>query len=189
MPCSSDAKADLAGVRGIASPLSLCVLIACLDASSRPLLRWRDHAVDAHVQAQGEPLRFPLRTAASNGRSASRSKRMRIVSRRMVPLALAGLASLAISAAVVAAQASEFPNKPVTLIVPFQAGISVDILLRGIAEVAGQHLGQAVVIDNKAGGSATLGPAHMASYAKPDGYTIAHIPFPVLRVPHMQKVT
>ena len=91
---------------------------------------------------------------------------MRILSWRMVPLALAGLTSLATWTAAVA-QASEFPNKPVTLIVPFQAGISVDILLRGIAEVAGQHLGQPVVIDNKAGGSATLGPAHMAATRSP----------------------
>ena len=113
---------------------------------------------------------------------------MRKLSRKMVSLALAGLTSLATPTSVVA-QAAEFPNKPVTLIVPFQAGISVDILLRGIAEVAGQHLGQPVVIDNKAGGSATLGPAHMASNAKPDGYTIAQIPMPVLRVPHLQKVT
>ena len=96
------------------------------------------------------------------------------------------LASIAIWTAAVA-QASEFPNKPVTLIVPFQAGISVDILLRGIAEVAGRHLGEPVVVDNKAGGSATLGPAYMASNSKPDGYTIAQIPMPVLRVPHLQR--
>jgi tripartite-type tricarboxylate transporter receptor subunit TctC len=87
------------------------------------------------------------------------------------------------------AQAADFPNKPVTLIVPWQAGISVDILLRGIAEVAAKHLGQPVVVENKAGGSATLGPAHMAANAKPDGYTIAQITMPVLRVPHLQKVT
>ena len=113
---------------------------------------------------------------------------MRILSRRMLPLVLAGLTSLATTTAAVA-QASDFPNKPVTLIVPFQAGISVDILLRGMAEVAGHHLGQPVVIDNKVGGSATLGPAYMASNAKADGYTIAQIPMPVLRVPHLQKVT
>src|SRR4029453_3828924 len=106
----------------------------------------------------------------------------------MVPLALAGLTSLAPPPSV-AAQAAEFPDEPVRLIVPSHAGISVDILLRGIAEVAGQHLGQPVVIDNKAGGSATLGPAPMASNAKPDGDTIAQIPMPVLRVPHLQKVT
>src|SRR5690349_2817399 len=93
---------------------------------------------------------------------------------KMVLLALASLTSIALSTSSVV-QASEFPNKPVTLIVPFQAGISVDILLRGIADVASQHLGQPVVVDNKAGGSATLGPAYMASNAKPDGYTIAQI--------------
>src|SRR5262245_20820151 len=109
---------------------------------------------------------------------------MRIFFRSMVPLALAGLMSLAAATVV---HASEFPNKPVTLIVPFQAGISVDILLRGMAEAASQHLGQPVVIDNKVGGSATLGPAYMASNAKPDGYTIAQMP--MLRVPHLQKVT
>jgi tripartite-type tricarboxylate transporter receptor subunit TctC len=113
---------------------------------------------------------------------------MHLPSRRMMPLALAGLVWLAAPSGALA-QASDFPNKPVTLIVPFQAGISVDILLRGIADAAGQHLGQPVVVDNKAGGSATLGPAHMASNAKPDGYTIAQIPMPVLRVPHLQKVT
>jgi tripartite-type tricarboxylate transporter receptor subunit TctC len=106
----------------------------------------------------------------------------------MMALALAGLASLA-SWTTARAQTSDFPNKPVTLIVPWQAGISADILLRGIAEAAGQHLGQPVVIDNRAGGSGTLGPAHMASNSKPDGYTISQIVMPVLRVPHMQKVT
>ena len=105
---------------------------------------------------------------------------MRILAWRMVPLALAGLTSLATWTAAVA-QASEFPNKPVTLIVPFQAGISVDIPASRHRRISqGQHLGQPIVIDNKAGGSATLGPAYMASNAKPDGYTIAQIPMPVL---------
>ena len=112
---------------------------------------------------------------------------MRLLPRRIALMVFAGLAIAASPAAV--AQASDFPNKPVTLIVPFQAGISVDILLRGIADVAGQHLGQQVVVDNKAGGSATLGPSHMAANAKPDGYTIAQIPMPVLRVPYLQKVS
>ena len=43
----------------------------CLDAGSRLLLWWQDHAVNAHAHAQGELLCFPLRTAASDGRSAS----------------------------------------------------------------------------------------------------------------------
>jgi tripartite-type tricarboxylate transporter receptor subunit TctC len=101
----------------------------------------------------------------------------------MVPLVLAGLTSLSTSTAAVA-QVFEFPNKPFTLTAPFQAGISVDILLRGIAEVAGRHLGQPVVIDNKVGGSATLGAAYMTN-ATPDGYAIAQIPMPLKSGPQL----
>ena len=86
-------------------------------------------------------------------------------------------------------QTDNFPSRPVTLIVPFQAGISVDILLRGVAEAAAVHLGQPVIVDNKPGGSATLGPAMMASTAKPDGYTIAQLAMPLFRLPHLQKVS
>ena len=48
---------------------------------------------------------------------------------------------------------------------------------------------QPVIVDNKPGGSATLGPATMAATAKPDGYTICQIAIPVFRVPYMQKAT
>jgi tripartite-type tricarboxylate transporter receptor subunit TctC len=84
---------------------------------------------------------------------------------------------------------SDFPNKPITLIVPFAAGTTADLLFRGYAEVASKHLGQPVVVDNKVGGSATLGPAQMAATAKPDGYTIGQIAIPAFRVPVMQKAT
>jgi tripartite-type tricarboxylate transporter receptor subunit TctC len=85
--------------------------------------------------------------------------------------------------------AHDFPSRPITLIVPFQAGVSADLLFRGIAESAAKHLGQPVIVDNKPGGSATLGPATMAATAKPDGYTIGQIAIPVFRVPYMQKAT
>jgi tripartite-type tricarboxylate transporter receptor subunit TctC len=45
------------------------------------------------------------------------------------------------------------------------------------------------VVDNKAGGSGTVGPATMAATGKPDGYTIAQIPITVFRLPLMQKTT
>src|SRR3712207_4461167 len=61
--------------------------------------------------------------------------------------------------------------------------------MRAIAEAASKHLGQPVVIDNKAGGSGTVGPATMAASAKPDGYMISQIPFTVFRLPLMQKTT
>lgn len=85
------------------------------------------------------------------------------------------------------AQANDFPNRPITLIVPFQAGVSADLLFRGLAEAASPHLGQPIIVDNKPGGSATLGPAQMAATAKPDGYTIAQLAIPIFRVPYMQK--
>ncbi|MFM9849830.1 MAG: tripartite tricarboxylate transporter substrate binding protein [Hyphomicrobiaceae bacterium] len=67
--------------------------------------------------------------------------------------------------------------------------MTADLLFRGIAENASKHLGQPVIVDNKPGGSATLGPANMAATAKPDGYTVAQLAIPMYRVPHMQKVS
>jgi tripartite-type tricarboxylate transporter receptor subunit TctC len=87
------------------------------------------------------------------------------------------------------ALAEGYPEKPVTLVVPWPAGGSSDIAMRTIAEAASKHLGQPIVVDNKPGASGTLGPAIMAANAKPDGYTIAQIPITVLRLPLMQKTT
>ncbi len=83
----------------------------------------------------------------------------------------------------------DFPSRPVTLIVPWPAGGPTDLALRALADAAAKHLGQPIIIDNKAGASGTLGPATMAATAKPDGYTIAQLPIPVFRMPLMQKTT
>ncbi len=110
--------------------------------------------------------------------------------RRCLPALAAAVAlCLAYSAFASAQTASEFPSRPITLIVPFQAGVTADLLFRGIAESASKHLGQPVIIDNKPGASATLGPANMAATAKPDGYTVAQLAIPMYRVPYMQKVS
>ena len=104
----------------------------------------------------------------------------------------AALLAVAVSAATMfgaEVRAQEFPSKPVTLIVPWPAGGSTDITLRAIAEAAAKHLGQPIVIENKAGGNGTVGPATMAAAAKPDGYTIAQIPITVFRLPLMQQTT
>ena len=85
--------------------------------------------------------------------------------------------------------AQAYPQKPVTLVVPWPAGGSTDVAMRTIAEAASKHLGQPIIIDNKPGASGTLGPAIMAANAKPDGYTIAQMPITVMRLPLMQKTT
>jgi tripartite-type tricarboxylate transporter receptor subunit TctC len=99
------------------------------------------------------------------------------------------LASFAILATAFAASAQEFPTRPITLIIPWPAGGPTDVGVRAMAEVASRHLGQPIIIENKAGGAGTVGPATMAATAKPDGYTIAQMPITVYRLPMMQNTT
>lgn len=88
-----------------------------------------------------------------------------------------------------AALAQAYPIKPVTLIVPWPAGGPTDIVLRSIADAAAKHFGQPIIIDNKGGGSGTVGPATMAATAKPDGYTLSQVPITVFRLPLTQKTS
>ena len=85
--------------------------------------------------------------------------------------------------------AAEFPAKAITMIVPWVAGGSTDTVMRVLSENAGKHLGQPVVVENKAGGGGTVGPATMVATGKPDGYTLSQIPLGVFRLPHTIKTT
>ena len=87
------------------------------------------------------------------------------------------------------AMAADFPAKPVTVIVPWSAGGSTDIVFRVLAETTSKHLGKPVIIENKPGGGGSVGPATMAATARPDGYTLSQIPMGVLRLPHIMKAT
>lgn len=72
----------------------------------------------------------------------------------------------------VAAQAfAAFPERPVTLVVPFAAGGSTDVVARVIAEKMSQDLGQQVIVQNVAGAGGSLGAGNVAR-ADADGYTI-----------------
>lgn len=72
-----------------------------------------------------------------------------------------------------AARADEpFPSRPITMIVPFAAGGSSDVIARIVGEELGKVLGQRIVHENVAGAGGTVGLARLAA-AKPDGYTIA----------------
>jgi tripartite-type tricarboxylate transporter receptor subunit TctC len=83
--------------------------------------------------------------------------------------------------------AQAYPSKPITMVVPWPAGGSTDIVMRAISEAAAKNLGQPIVTDNKPGASGTLGPAVVAATGKADGYTLAQIPITVMRLPLMQK--
>ena len=88
--------------------------------------------------------------------------------RRLASAALAlALGPLALSSA----WAQAWPSKAVTLVVPFPAGGTTDVLARALAERLQTVLGQPVIIENKPGAGATVG-ADMVAKAKPDGYTL-----------------
>lgn len=89
--------------------------------------------------------------------------------RTLFATAIAALATALAPAGPAAAQ--EFPTRPVTLVIPFAAGGSTDLVGRLIAERMAAELGQPVVVENKGGAGGNLGAAQVAK-ASPDGYTI-----------------
>lgn len=88
--------------------------------------------------------------------------------RTALGLAMAAASALALGAA---AQAQEFPDRPVTLVVPFAAGGSTDVVARIIGQKMADDLGQQVVVENVAGAGGNLGADRVAR-AEADGYTI-----------------
>jgi tripartite-type tricarboxylate transporter receptor subunit TctC len=89
--------------------------------------------------------------------------------RRLVAIAPLALSLLALPPSIHAQGA--YPNKPIKLIVPFPPGGNVDLSARILAPELAKELGQAVVVENKAGAGGTLGLDAVAKSA-PDGYTI-----------------
>lgn len=92
--------------------------------------------------------------------------------RRLTRLALSATLACAALAPALASAAQDFPQRPITLVVPFAPGGSVDIAARLIADAWGKTLGQSIVVENRAGASGNIGMASVAR-ARPDGYTLA----------------
>ena len=82
-----------------------------------------------------------------------------------------GLLGLAFCGLVSSAVAQSYPNKTITIVVPFPPGGTTDVLARAVANKLGPALGQSVIVDNKPGAGATLG-AGLVAKASPDGYTL-----------------
>lgn len=91
-----------------------------------------------------------------------------ITRRTLIALGATALASLALG---LPANAQQYPDRTVTLVVPFAAGGSTDVVARIIAQKMGDILGQQVIVENVGGAGGSLG-ADKVARAEPDGYTI-----------------
>lgn len=105
--------------------------------------------------------------------------------RRTLIATLAGL-SLSVVAPLAGAE-SAYPTKPMSMVVPFPPGGVADTVGRPVAEALGRALGQAVVVENKAGAGGGIGMAYAAK-AKPDGYTMLLALSSVTIIPEADKV-
>jgi tripartite-type tricarboxylate transporter receptor subunit TctC len=95
---------------------------------------------------------------------------MAVLQRGRRALLSAGLGA-GLAAPAVSAQTAGFPDRPVTLVVPFPPGGSTDVMARLLAERMAPLLGQPVLVENRPGGATVVGAEAVARSA-PDGYTV-----------------
>jgi tripartite-type tricarboxylate transporter receptor subunit TctC len=98
-------------------------------------------------------------------------------------------AAVALSAGPANAQTTDWPNRPVTVIVPFAAGGNTDIMARIVSQKLADELKQPFVVDNRVGAGGAIA-ANFVAQAAPDGYTLFFAAAPQIAVlPNVQKVT
>jgi tripartite-type tricarboxylate transporter receptor subunit TctC len=101
-----------------------------------------------------------------------------------MPTRLAFAAFLALAAAATSAQT--FPDRPISMIVPYAAGGSSDVLARLLGERLTQALGQSIVVDDRSGAGSRIG-SELVAHAAPDGYTLLLADMPLAIIPAIQK--
>lgn len=82
--------------------------------------------------------------------------------------------AVAVTLAALTASASDYPNKPIRLVVPLAAGGGGDVAARLVATELAGILGQNVIVENKAGASSTIGTSYVAK-SEADGYTLLFV--------------
>src|SRR5579872_7250381 len=88
-----------------------------------------------------------------------------------VSLCILALVSVALAGSGDAARAQSYPNRTLTLIIPFPPGGSTSLVGRVIADRMSQLLGQSIIVDNRGGAGGTVGAKAVAK-SEPDGYTL-----------------
>ena len=84
---------------------------------------------------------------------------------------LSGVVVALVIAAATTARAQDFPTGPITFVVPFPPGGSIDVVMRAMAPKLQERLGKPVVIENRAGGGGVIATAAVAK-SPPDGHTL-----------------
>ena len=91
--------------------------------------------------------------------------------RRTLTAAAAVAVAVLISGDARPAAAAEYPERPITLVVPYEAGGGNDVIARLVAAKMSTALGKPIIVENRGGAGSTIGTRYVAK-AKPDGYTI-----------------
>lgn len=102
-------------------------------------------------------------------------------------LLAAGLGAAALHA-MPARASGKFPERHITLVLPFPGGGMFDAVLRAMGNAAAQDLGQPVVLNHKPGAGGVTGTAGLATMNEADGYTLSVMHNSVIRHPHITKV-
>ena len=105
----------------------------------------------------------------------------------MLRLCVAAALLAAVTIIAKAAQAQEWPSRPVRIIVPFPAGGSTDVAARPIAQYLTQAIGQQVYVENKPGANGVIG-IEAAAKSSPDGYTVLVGSDAVASNPHVYRM-
>src|SRR5690606_32804879 len=106
-----------------------------------------------------------------NGDNAMKSRRLTTAGTQVINYTMLAAGVLATTLLGSGAAAQGWPTKPVSLVVPFAAGGTTDVLARALGDKLSASLGQPVIVENKPGAGSTLG-ADIVARAKPDGYTL-----------------
>jgi len=91
---------------------------------------------------------------------------------KCIGITLTALVAIVLSSGSASLRADDYPDRPITLVIPFPPGGSTTIVARIIADKMSQTLGQSIVIDNRGGAGGTIATRTVAK-STPNGYTIA----------------
>jgi tripartite-type tricarboxylate transporter receptor subunit TctC len=84
--------------------------------------------------------------------------------------------------------ADDYPNKPITLLVPYSPGGTTDVMGRAVATSLSRQLNQNVIVQNKPGAAGAMGVVQMKT-TPPDGYTLTMAPVGIFREPYIRQVS